>query len=227
MQQTIDARATTAAPRAPALKTLLAPTLTPLPRDFYAPGARRVASRLLGHLLVRNTRLGFLGGIIVEAEAYLADDPACHAFRGPTPRNRAMFGPPGHAYVYFIYGNHWCFNAVCHAEGVGEAVLIRALEPMFGLRAMHQNRPIARRRELTNGPGKLCEALAIDRQHDGCNLCDPAAPIFIASNPYRDTVMRRLGPMVTTTRIGIEKAAELPLRFVLERSEFISRRVQT
>jgi DNA-3-methyladenine glycosylase len=227
MQQIIETPMTKSALPGPALRDLLAPTLAPLPREFYAPDAGHVARLLLGHVLVRNTRLGFLGGIIVETEAYLADDPACHAFRGPTPRNRAMFGPPGYAYVYFIYGNHWCFNAVCRGEGVGEAVLIRAVVPVFGLQAMHRNRPVARRRELTNGPGKLCEALRIDRRHDHCDLCDPRSPVFIASNPHRAPVMRRLGPVETTIRIGIQKAAQLPLRFLLERSEFVSRRVQT
>ena len=117
--------------------------MTPLPSAFFVPSAGIVAPRLLGHFLLRRTPDdSWAGGAIVETEAYLADDPACHGFRGETARNRSMFGPPGRAYVYFIYGNYFCCNAVCAAPGVGEAVLIRAIEPTFGVEWMQQNRPV-------------------------------------------------------------------------------------
>ena len=197
-----------------------------MPRSFYEPGAETVAPRLLGQWLVRQTGEGLSGGLIVETEAYLAGDPACHGYRGQTKRNCAMFGPPGRAYLYFIYGNHWCFNAVCHGEGVAEAVLIRAIEPGFGLALMAQRRHVGRQQELTNGPAKLCAALDLDRRHDHADLCAADSPVFLAVNPERRRVMQTLGPVMTTTRIGLSKAAELPLRFLLPRSEFISRRAR-
>ncbi len=162
--------------------------------------------------------------MIVETEAYLANDPACHAFRGRTARNAAMFGPAGHAYVYFIYGNHWCFNAVCGAEGVGEAVLVRAIQPLFGVKRMFARRPVATERELTNGPAKLCAALGLRREHDALPLCSQDSPVFLARNPRRSVDVRRLGPLVPTTRIGITKAADWPLRFLLTGSASVSRK---
>src|SRR5687768_1069831 len=173
-----------------------------LPRSFYEPTADKVAAKLLGHLLLRKTPLGVMGGPIVEAEAYLFEDPASHSFRGETARNRSMYGPPGHAYVYFIYGVRWCVNAVCCPKGVGEAILIRAIEPAIG-----------NLRRSTNGPGKLCAALDITRSLDGADLCDPASGLFIAENPELKSFLKERGPMVRTTRIGITKSAELPLRF--------------
>jgi DNA-3-methyladenine glycosylase len=178
---------------------------------------------LLGHLLIRNSPEGPFGGVIVETEAYLVDDPACHSYAGRTLRNRSMWGPPGRAYVYFIYGNHCCVNAVCQLEGVAEAVLIRAVEPTIGIERMQQNRPARRTHELTNGPGKLCQAMRIDRSLDGVNLCDPEGPLFIANNTEHKLLRATLGPLVTTERIGITKAADLPLRFLLSGSSCISR----
>ena len=158
-------------------------TFRPLPRSFYEPAADVVAKNLLGHWLIRQTPAGLCGGAIVEAEAYLKDDPACHAFNGETARNRVMWGPPGHAYVYFIYGNHWCVNAVCQPTGTAEAVLIRAVEPLCGLNLMRKSRPVARAHDLTNGPGKLCEAMAITGEFNGFDLCDANSPLLIAENP--------------------------------------------
>lgn len=216
---------------APALASTLsrfhAATLVPLPRSFYEPSAAVVAPRLLGHFLIRNLPAGPAGGIIVEAEAYLADDPACHAFNGETARNRSMFGPPGHAYVYFIYGNHWCVNAVCRPKGLGEAILIRAIEPRCGEKWMQERRAVSAAHELTNGPGKLCAALGIDRSLDGADLCDKASPLFIARNRNRLDFVRQRGPLMTAGRIGISKAANEPLRFYLAGSAFVSRRNQS
>ena len=202
------------------------PKLVSLPNSFYAPSAESVAPSLLGHWLIRLTPEGPSGGLVVEAEAYLAEDPACHAFRGETPRNRSMFGPPGRAYVYFIYGNHWCFNAVCRPAGVGEAVLVRAIEPCFGLPWMAARRPVVTPRDLTNGPAKLCAALDIDRRLDGANLCDDASPVFIARNPGREEWLRTAGPIVVAARVGISRAADAPLRFYVEGSGFVSRRLR-
>jgi len=196
----------------------------PLPESFYEPSAEIVAPRLLGHWLVRNTRSGPSGGVIVETEAYLAHDPSCPGFKGETSRNRAMYGPPGGAYVYFIYGNHWCFNAVCRPAGVAEAVLVRAIEPVFGMDWMQANRRVFATHGLTNGPAKFCAALKIDRTMDAVNLCDRASPIFIAENPERKELLNALGPITTTTRIGLTKAADWPLRFYLGGSRYVSRR---
>ncbi len=198
--------------------------LVPLPRSFYQPTARLVAPLLLGHFLVRHTAQGSGGGAIVETEAYLADDPACHGYAGQTERNRSMYGPPGHAYVYFIYGNHFCVNAVCCRSGCAEAVLIRAIEVTWGEAWMRQNRPVTHPGQLTNGPAKLCAALKIDRQQDGLDLCKVDSPLFIATNPDRETFLAQRGPIITATRIGISRAADRPLRFYLDRSHWVSRK---
>ncbi len=198
--------------------------ISPLPRIFYQPSARRVAPRLLGHWLLRRTPEGVCGGPIVEVEAYLHNDPAAHGFNGETPRNRMMFGTPGDAYVYFIYGNHFCVNAVCRPPGVAEAVLIRAIEPAFGIAWMRLNRAPAAASNLTNGPGKLCQALQIDRSLDGANLCEINSPLLIAKNPAAASIRKNFGPIVAGERIGISRAAELPLRFFLSKHPFVSRR---
>jgi len=157
--------------------------------------------------------MGPAGGPIVETEAYLIDDPACHGAPGLTPRNRVMFGPPGHGYVYLIYGYHFCVNAVCRPAGVAEAVLVRAIEPAFGEEFMRHQRPVSKLHDLTNGPAKLCEALHIDRGLDGIDLSDPKAALWLAENPNAVNFRKRRGPIITTTRIGITRAASLPLRF--------------
>ena len=177
-------------------------------RAFCDRPAQVVAPDLIGARLHRDGA----GGIIVETEAYGADDPASHAFRGPTARNAAMFGPPGTAYVYRSYGLHWCLNVVCRR---GEAVLLRALEPTQGLAAMAARRGLDDQRRLCAGPGRLAQALGIDGGQDGA----PFGPGGIA------TVEPAPGAEVTTgPRIGISRATDLPWRFGLAGSPFLSRR---
>lgn len=200
-------------------------SFSPLPRSFYEPSAKAVAADLLGHFLIRNTPEGPCGGAIVETEAYLVGDAASHGAPGPTKRNRVMFGHPGHAYVYLIYGFHFCVNVVCQPAGIAEAVLIRAVEANFGEDWMTQQRSVSKKRELTNGPGKLCQAMNITRTLDGVDLCDARGELFVAENPELKKFRREMGPMTTTTRIGITKAADLMLRFYLEGSEFVSKRL--
>ena len=195
----------------------------PLPRRFYEPSAQAVAPALLGHWLVRNTPNGPCGGPIVETEAYLIGDPACHGAPGPTARNRVMFGEPGHGYVYLIYGNYFCMNVVCQPPDVAEAVLIRSIEVALGEVSMRRRRQVDAVRDLTNGPGKLCLAMDIDRRLDGMDLCDAKSRLFVARNPAVLKFRQERGPMVTTTRIGLTKAAHMPLRFYLEGSPFVSK----
>jgi DNA-3-methyladenine glycosylase len=173
-----------------------------------------VAPSLLGSFLVRETPQGQMAGRIVEVEAYLSlEDPASHAHRGETPRNRAMFGPPGHAYVYRIYGMHWCVNVVTEAPGCGAAVLIRALEPVLGEDLMLERRRGAV--DLTNGPGRLCQALAIDGSLDHTHLTAPG-PLYL--------LMGEAGQSIETSpRIGITKAAALPWRYFLANNRWVSR----
>lgn len=196
-------------------------TSQPFPQDFYLQDTRTVAKALLGQEVVRRLPTGdTLAGIIVETEAYLTDDPACHAYRGQTPRNAAMFGPPGHAYVYFTYGLHMMFNLVCAPEGIAEAVLLRALEPAEGIELMRQNRGgMADTRQLTNGPGKLAQALALTRlNHNEANLTDPEGELFILprSAPPFETV--------ETTRIGITRGVELPWRYYIRGNPYVSKK---
>ena len=197
-----------------------------LPREFYEPSARVVAPRLLGHWLIRKTEDGYCGGPIVETEAYVRNDPACHAFRGMTKRNRVMWGRAGHAYVYLIYGFYYCFNTVCRPEGEAEAVLVRAVESAWGADWMKVHRPVEKETALTSGPGKLCVAMQIDRDLDGADLCSSESAIFVAENPEVRKYRRKMGPMITTTRIGINVGAELPYRYYLEKSLFVSRRIR-
>ena len=190
-----------------------------LPPGFYDRETERVARDLLGAILECETADGLAAGRIVETEAYLgADDPACHAVVGRTQRTWHLFGPAGTAYVYFIYGAHWCFNAVTREEGHGSAVLVRAIEPTAGLSLMRARRPAARRdRDLTNGPGKLCRALGIDGSHDGVALA-AGAPLRIRRGTAVPDAAVRVSP-----RIGITRGAEAPLRWFEQGSEFVSR----
>ena len=195
--------------------------MTPLGRDFYLQDTRLAAQKLLGQIVQRRLSTGeVLAGIIVETEAYLTDDPACHAYRGRTPRNATMFGPPGHAYVYFTYGLHMMLNLVCAPEGTAEAVLIRALEPTEGVDTMRENRGgLGETRQLTNGPGKLAQALALTRlSHNGVDVTDPGGELQVLPNEYPPF------EMVETTRIGISQGVDLPWRYYVRGNPYVSRR---
>ena len=185
--------------------------MTPRGRGFFARSVHEVAPELVGCTLL----VDGVGGRIVEVEAYDAGDPASHGFRGETARNRAMFGPPGHAYVYRSYGVHWCLNLVCGREGIAEAALVRALEPTHGLERMRERRGLDDERLLCAGPGRLCQALGVTTAHDGLPL---DAPPFALLASGEDVAVAR-GP-----RVGITRAADLPWRYGLAGSSFVSRR---
>lgn len=219
----------------PEPKTSPPNTVHPLARAFFARDPRRVARQLLGKVLVRegNASVSRLTARIVEVEAYLGEtDPAAHAAAGRTLRNSVLFGPPGHAYVYFIYGNHYCLNVTCQPEGKAGCVLFRALEPLSGIDEMAKargielrsaevnSREVDRRKDwprLTSGPGRLCEAFGITRARDnGCDLTSAAGSLWIGDDDYRAR------NILTTPRIGITKAADLPLRYFLGGNPFVS-----
>ncbi len=182
----------------------------PLTRRFFDRDVHEVARDLVGgELLVDG-----VGGKIVEVEAYTPDDPASHAFRGRTPRNGAMFGPAGQAYVYRSYGIHWCLNLVCGPGELASALLLRALEPTRGLDLMRERRGVDDPRLLCSGPGRLCEALAVTREHDGLPLDQPPFELRAATAPAE---------IVVGTRIGLTKAADRPWRYGLAGSRFVSR----
>jgi len=187
------------------------PTLgRPLKRSFFARSVHEVAPDLIGATLL----VDGVGGVIVEVEAYHHTDPAAHSFRGPTPRNQVMFGPPGFSYVYRSYGIHWCVNFVCEKAGSASAVLIRALEPTHGLAAMRQRRGIEDERALCSGPGKLCEALGITIQTSELPLDQPPIALYArVGKPH----------VVAGIRIGITKAVDLPWRYGLKGSKFLSK----
>ena len=179
-------------------------------RAFFARSVHEVAPELVGAELY----VDGVGGVIVEVEAYDHEDPAAHGYRGRTERNAAMFGPPGHAYVYRSYGVHWCLNFVCEEEGNASALLIRALEPLAGLDAMTARRGLDSQRLLAAGPGRLCQALGITGAHDSVPLDEPpfdVRPRVVAVE------------LVTGPRIGISKAADRPWRYGLAGSRFLSR----
>jgi len=189
-----------------------------LSRAFYERETEIVAREMLGTVLECETDEGLARGIIVETEAYLGEhDLACHAAAGRTLRTDALYGPPGTSYVYFIYGMYWCFNAVTRAEGSPSAVLVRALEPLDGLALMHKRRPrIESDVELANGPGKLCAALGIDGSMSARSL--QRKPVIIREGkPVSDEQVE------VTTRIGITKSADWPLRWIVRGNRFVSK----
>jgi DNA-3-methyladenine glycosylase len=186
--------------------------LSALGRGFFARSVHEVAPELVGATLL----VDGVGGRIVELEAYDPGDPASHGYRGPTARNRAMFGPPGHAYVYRSYGVHWCLNLVCGPEGSAEAVLVRALEPVAGLERMRVRRGLDAERLLCAGPGRLCQALGVTGDHDGLPLDRPPFELRAAAEAVE---------VGTGQRVGITRAAELPWRYGLAGSPFLSRRL--
>ena len=181
-----------------------------LSRDFFARSVHEVAPELIGATLL----VAGIGGRIVEVEAYDQQDPASHGFRGRTPRNATMFGPAGYAYVYRSYGIHWCLNLVCAGEGEAEAVLIRALEPTDGIEVQQERRGLEDGRALCSGPGKLCQALAITREHDGLALDAP---------PFRLEARAAAPEIVAGPRIGITRAVEAPWRYLEAGSRYVSR----
>jgi DNA-3-methyladenine glycosylase len=183
---------------------------SPLPQKFFARSVHEVAPDLIGATMLLNG----VGGVIVEVEAYHQTEPAAHSYRGPTPRTMVMFGPPGFAYVYRSYGIHWCINFVCEKEGSAAAVLIRALQPTHGLAAMRRRRGLEDERALCSGPGKLASALAITNAQNGLALTAP--PFAIHARTFTPEI-------ATGVRIGITKAAELPWRYGLKGSRFVSK----
>jgi DNA-3-methyladenine glycosylase len=181
-----------------------------LGREFFARSVHEVAPDLIGCTLL----VDGVGGPIVEVEAYDHEDPASHGFRGETTRNRSMFGPPGQAYVYRSYGIHWCLNLVCEETGVAAAVLLRALEPAHSVEEMRARRGLDELRLLCAGPGRLCQALAVTREHDGLPLDGP---------PFELRMRESVPEIVTGPRVGITQAADLPWRYGLAGSPYLSR----
>lgn len=206
--------------------------ISPLDREFFARDPRRVARELLGNVLVRNAPANdqqsghpMLAARIVEVEAYLGEkDPAAHAAAGNTARTSVLFGPPGYAYVYFIYGNHYCLNVSCEREGKAGSVLFRAVEPLLGLEEMARARGVVVRGprdlpRLTSGPGRLAQAFGITRARDnGCDLTSPESTLWIGHGEFPAAHIR------VTPRIGIAKAAKDRLRYLLEGNTFVSGR---
>jgi DNA-3-methyladenine glycosylase len=181
-----------------------------LRRSFFDRSVHAVAPELIGATLL----VDGVGGLIVEVEAYHHTDPAAHSYRGPTPRNAVMFGPPGYVYVYRSYGIHWCLNFVCEEEGSASAVLIRALEPVQGLAKMRRRRGLDEARALCSGPGKLCEALGVTIKHNGLALDRP---------PFELRARAETPEIAVGPRIGLTKAVDAPWRYGMKGSRFLSK----
>jgi DNA-3-methyladenine glycosylase len=191
--------------------------MRPLPRSFFARDTLEVTRDVLGTLIVHDTTEGRLVGRIVEVEAYVGEeDAACHAAAGYTSRTAPLYGPPGHAYVYFIYGMHYCFNVVTRPAGLPSAVLVRAVEPVCGIELMRARRPTRHDRELTNGPAKLVRALAIGPEHNRADLT--RGPLTLrAGSPVPDSEVE------WAPRIGVREAADLPYRAYVKGNPYVSR----
>ena len=189
-----------------------------LPRAFYERETEIVAREMLGTVLECETSAGIASGIIVETEAYLGEhDLACHAAAGRTARTETLYGPPGTSYVYFIYGMYWCFNAVTRAEGLPSAVLVRAVEPLAGIDLMRKRRSLIRNEvDLTSGPGKLCTALGIEGSMSAKSL--QRKPLVIREGEWIPD-----DKVEVTTRIGITRSADWPLRWIVKGNRFVSR----
>lgn len=195
----------------------------PLQREFFNRDSRIVGRELLGKVLIRREGQKKLAGRVVEVEAYLGkDDPAAHSFGGPTPRNMVMFGPPGFAYVYFIYGNHYCLNVSCQPEGNAAAVLFRALEPLAGIEQMALSRDLTIEgpkdlRLLTSGPGRMAEAFGVTRERDnGKDLADSRSDLWLGEDGFVPP------ETLATKRIGITKAADRKWRYLIKGNPFVS-----
>jgi len=194
-----------------------------LKAEFFDRDPRRVARALLGKLLIRKTPRGVLAGRIVETEAYLGEnDEAAHSFAGKTARNAVLFGPPGRAYVYFIYGNHYCLNVSCLPDGVAGGVLFRAMEPVEGIEEMAAARGVAMRnpgdlKKISSGPGRMAEAFGVTRERDNDkSFVSGKSDLRIGDDGYR---VRRA---IVTPRIGIVKSAAMPLRYLVVGNRFVS-----
>lgn len=188
-----------------------------LSTSFYLRDTCQVAMELLGKIIVHNSEEGLTAGMVVETEAYLQGDPSCHAYRGITPRNQVMFGPPGHVYIYFTYGMHYCFNVVTAAEGIGDAVLIRALEPLEGLDLMSKRRDRSSVLDFCSGPAKLVQAMGLVSELYGHDLTREPLTIHTGIDVEKEQI-------IVTNRIGIKLAQDLPLRFYIKDNQFVSRR---
>lgn len=188
-----------------------------LGREFFEEYTPNVARKLIGNMLVRIIGEVKLVGMIVEVEAYRGtDDPASHAYRGLTKRNRVMFGEPGHAYIYFVYGNNWCLNVTTEPEGIAAAVLIRAVQPIKGIDFMMKKRRVNEISELTNGPGKLTEAFCIDGKLNGEDM-------ILSDRLYFVKGRERIGEIVSSPRIGVKVGLDKEWRFYLKDNPFVSK----
>ncbi|MGI5162973.1 DNA-3-methyladenine glycosylase [Spirillospora sp. CA-253888] len=189
-----------------------------LPRDFFDQPVEQVAPALLGRVLSHTTPEGEVAVRLTEVEAYAGPlDPASHSYRGRTPRNDVMWGPPGHAYVYFTYGMHFCVNLVCGPDGMSSAVLLRAGEIVVGEDLARERRPRSSVRDLARGPARLCQALGIVREHNGLDVCDPASPLRALPGEPADPALVRTGP-----RTGVSAAKDTPWRFWTEGEPSVS-----
>ena len=201
-------------------------TVERLPRQFFDRSTLQVARELLGMRLVRLEGEQRLSGRIIETEAYRGEeDQGCHAYHGRTPRTQVMYGPPGHAYVYFTYGMHWMLNFVVEAEGFPAAILIRAIHPMEGVDIIGARRAGQPPQHWTDGPAKICQALNIDRKLNGCDLCAPASELFVEFDEPIPDASATIGP-----RVGLYSVPEpwksIPWRFVVDPKKYSPQRAQ-